>query len=276
MTIRMMGQASAAMKALQHKLDTIGHNLANSNTHGYKARKVEFQSLLKQNINNLSDPNNARGRITPNGIRVGTGAKVGTTNSNLALGAMQVTGRNLDTMLLHENHFYQIRVQQDGVDEIRYTRNGAFYVTPLGNGQVELVTSDGYPVYGVNGPIRFNDHFDAIRINERGEVIVTYGTTDVVAGRLAIVEIVRPRLLEAVGDNAFRLPDLAALGYNLDEIVRMAPGDVPLVKNQALETSNVSIQEEMTDMINTQRAYQLNARAITTADQMQGLINQLR
>ncbi len=221
MTIRMMGQASAAMKALQHRLDTIGHNLANSNTHGYKARKVEFQSLLKQNINNLSDPNNARGRITPNGIRVGTGAKVGTTNSNLALGAMQVTGRNLDTMLLHENHFYQIRVQQDGVDEIRYTRNGAFYVTPLGNGQVELVTSDGYPVYGVNGPIRFNDHFDAIRINERGEVIVTYGTTDVVAGRLAIVEIVRPRLLEAVGDNAFRLPDLAALGYNLDEIVRM-------------------------------------------------------
>lgn len=276
MTIRMMGQASAAMKALQHKLDTIGHNLANSNTHGYKARKVEFQSLLKQNINNLSDPNNARGRITPNGIRVGTGAKVGTTNSNLALGAMQVTGRNLDTMLLHENHFYQIRVQQDGVDEIRYTRNGAFYVTPLGNGQVELVTSDGYPVYGVNGPIRFNDHFDAIRINERGEVIVTYGTTDVVAGRLAIVEIVRPRLLEAIGDNAFRLPDLAALGYNLDEIVRMAPGDVPLVKNQALETSNVSIQEEMTDMIITQRAYQLNARAITTADQMQGLINQLR
>lgn len=276
MTIRMMGQASAAMKALQHKLDMIGHNLANSNTHGYKARKVEFQSLLKQNINNLSDPNNARGRITPNGIRVGTGAKVGTTNSNLALGAMQVTGRNLDTMLLHENHFYQIRVQQDGVDEIRYTRNGAFYVTPLGNGQVELVTSDGYPVYGVNGPIRFNDHFDAIRINERGEVIVTYGTTDVVAGRLAIVEIVRPRLLEAVGDNAFRLPDLAALGYNLDEIVRMAPGDVPLVKNQALETSNVSIQEEMTDMIITQRAYQLNARAITTADQMQGLINQLR
>lgn len=276
MTIRMMGQASAAMKALQHRLDTIGHNLANSNTHGYKARKVEFQSLLKQNINNLSDPNNARGRITPNGIRVGTGAKVGTTNSNLALGAMQVTGRNLDTMLLHENHFYQIRVQQDGVDEIRYTRNGAFYVTPLGNGQVELVTSDGYPVYGVNGPIRFNDHFDAIRINERGEVIVAYGTTDVVAGRLAIVEIVRPRLLEAVGDNAFRLPDLAALGYNLDEIVRMAPGDVPLVKNQALETSNVSIQEEMTDMIITQRAYQLNARAITTADQMQGLINQLR
>lgn len=276
MSIRMMGQASAAMKALQHKLDTIGHNLANSNTHGYKARKAEFQSLLKQHINNLNDPINAQGRLTPEGIRVGTGSKLGSTNSNLSIGSMQITERSLDTMLLHENHFYQIHVQQDGVNEIRYTRNGAFYVTPLGNGQVRLVTSEGYPVYGVNGPIQFNEDFNAIRINELGEVLVTYGTNEIVAGRLAIVEISRPRLLEAVGDNAFRLPDLGALGYNMNDIVRQVAENVPLVKNNALEMSNVSIQEEMTDMIITQRAYQLNARSITTADQMQGLINQLR
>src|SRR5690625_6912307 len=67
MTVRMMGQANAAMSALQKKLDTIGHNLANSNTHGYKARRVEFQSLLKQHINNLNDPANAVGRQTPDG-----------------------------------------------------------------------------------------------------------------------------------------------------------------------------------------------------------------
>src|SRR5690606_30034039 len=97
-----------------------------------------------------------------------------------------------------------------------------------------------------------------------------------VAGRLAIVEIVRPRLLEAVGDNGFRLPDLAAPGYNLDEIFRMAPGEVPLVQNQALETSHVSIEGAMTDMIITQRADKLHRPAIATADQMQGLINQLR
>src|SRR5690625_2077475 len=110
MTVRMMGQANAAMSALQKKLDTIGHNLANSNTHGYKARQVEFQSLLKQQINNLNDPNNARGRRTPDGIRVGTGSKLGSTNSDLSVGSMQVTERSLDTMLLHENHFYQIHV----------------------------------------------------------------------------------------------------------------------------------------------------------------------
>lgn len=276
MSIRMMGQASAAMKALQHKLDMIGHNLANSNTHGYKARKAEFQSLLKQHINNLNDPINAQGRITPDGIRVGTGSKLGSTNSDLSIGSMQVTERNLDTMLLHENHYYQINFQQDGVNEVRYTRSGAFYVTPVGNGQVQLVTSEGYPVLGANGPITFRDDFNEININERGEVIVTYGTNEVVEGRLAIVEITRPRLLEAVGDNAFRLPNLAALGYNFNDIVRVALNDVPLVQSNALEMSNVAIQDEMTDMIIAQRAYQLNARSITTADQMQGLINQLR
>src|SRR5690625_3322019 len=105
-SIRMMGQAHAAMSAIQQKLDTIGHNLANSNTHGYKARHVEFQSLLKQHMNNLSDPMNVVGRATPNGIRVGTGAKVGSTSNNLAVGSMQNTDRPLDTALLYANHFY--------------------------------------------------------------------------------------------------------------------------------------------------------------------------
>lgn len=277
MTLRIMGQAHAAMNALQKKLDTIGHNLANSNTHGYKSRHVEFQSLLKQQINNLNDPNNAVGRRTPDGIRVGTGSKVGSTNSDLSIGSMQVTDRSLDTMLLHENHFYQIHVQRDGIDEVRYTRSGAFYVTPLADGQtVQLVTSEGYPVYGENGPIQFNANFDALLIDERGQVIATYGNAEINVGTLAIVEITRPRLLQAVGENAFRLPNLDPLGYQFDEIVRAPIGNEPLVQNKVLEMSNVSIQDEMTEMIIAQRAYQLNARSITTADQMQGLVNQLR
>src|SRR5699024_5765273 len=117
MSIRMMGQAQAAMSALQQKLDTIGHNLANSNTHGYKARHVEFQSLLKQHMNNLTDPINRVGRQTPNGIRVGTGSKIGSTNNNLAIGSMQNTDRALDTALLNANHFYQIQVDNGGVNE---------------------------------------------------------------------------------------------------------------------------------------------------------------
>lgn len=278
MSIRMMGQAQAAMTALQQKLDTVGHNLANSNTHGYKARQVEFQSLLKQHINNLSDPYNQVNRSTLDGIRVGTGARLGSTNSNLSIGALQNTDRALDTVLLNENHFYQIQVDKGGVNEIHYTRAGNFYVTPVGNGDLlRLVTSEGHPVQGENGPIEFNGGFDSININNRGEVLVTYDrNNEVNVGSLDVVEITRPRLLQAAGENGFRLPNLAVLGYNINDIVRAPADDSPIVENYALEMSNVQMQQEMLEMINAQRAYQLNARSISTADQMQGLVSQLR
>lgn len=272
-----MGQANSAMSALQKKLDTIGHNLANSNTHGYKARRVEFQSLLKQHMNNLNDPVNTVGRETPVGLRLGTGSRVGSTNNNLALGAMQRTDRPLDTMLLQPNHFYQVRVQQGQTDEIRYTRSGNFYLSQTGNGNdVRLVTSDGNTVYGENGPIEFAGDFDDIQINSRGEVWARYEDNEVLVGRLAVVEITRPRLLEAVGENLFRLPNLEDLGYAFNDIVQPIENADGIIQNNVLEMSNVQIQDEMVEMINAQRAYQLNARSITTADQMQGLINQLR
>lgn len=277
MTVRIMGQANSAMSALQKKLDTIGHNLANSNTHGYKARRVEFQSLLKQHMNNLNDPVNTVGRETPVGLRLGTGSRVGSTNNNLALGAMQRTDRPLDTMLLQPNHFYQVRVQQGQTDEIRYTRSGNFHLSQTGNGNdVRLVTSDGNTVYGENGPIEFAGDFDDIQINSRGEVWARYEDNEVLVGRLAVVEITRPRLLEAVGENLFRLPNLEDLGYAFNDIVQPIENADGIIQNNVLEMSNVQIQDEMVEMINAQRAYQLNARSITTADQMQGLINQLR
>lgn len=276
MTIRMMTQAQAAMNALQQKLDSVGHNLANSNTHGYKTRNVEFQSLLKQHIDNLTDPANNEGRQTPLGIRVGTGARVGSTNSHFGIGSMQTTDRPLDTMLLEENHFYQIQVDNNGILETRYTRAGNFYVTPIANGNVRLVTSDGNAVLSSNGVIEFADGFDQIDINERGELLVTYGDRTVNIGQLDIVEITRPGLLQAVGENNFRLPNLGELGFDQNEIVRTTDGNLNLVQNKALEMSNVQIQDEIVEMLNAQRAYQLNARSISTADQMQGLVNQLR
>lgn len=273
----MIGQAATTMNQLQKKLDVISHNLANLNTQGYKTRKTEFQSLLTQHLINLSDASNAVGRVTPDGIRVGTGAKVGSIQNHLAIGSMQRTDRALDTMLLHENHFYQIRVVENGIDEIRYTRDGAFYLSPINNGeQVELVTSEGHRVVGENGPIRFRGDFDDIKIDERGNVIINIGEQEYVVGTLDIVEITRPRLLEAAGSNGFRLPNLAELGYNFADIVQAPQTTDPLVQNGVIEMSNVQLQDEMTEMIIAQRAYQLNARAITTADQMQGLINQLR
>lgn len=276
MSIRSMGQATVTMNQLQQQMDMIGHNLANSQTAGYKTRQAEFSSLLFQHINNLTAPENARGRLTPDGIRVGTGARLGAINHQLSLGAVQTTNRDLDVMLMHEHDFFQIQVEENGNEEIHYTRDGAFYLSPVNDEEVMLVNRDGHPVYGTNGPIQFAANFDGIHITEHGEVVVKRGEQNELVGTLGVVRINRPRLLETVGDNLFRFPNIDALGFNLNELVIAAPVNERIIESRVLETSNVSVQDQMTQLITAQRSYQFNARMISMADQMQGLINQMR
>lgn len=274
---RMMIQAAVTMNQLQSKLDVIGNNLANSQTTGFKSREAEFSSLLFQQINNLTDPANATGRLTPNGLRVGTGAKLGSIQSNLSMGAILQTDRALDLALLGENLLFQIEVTENGQTETRYTRDGAFYLQPMDDGiSLMLTTKNGDPVLGMNGPIIIADGFDSINIQPNGQILVHRGNQTEVAGDLAIVEAVRPRVLEAMGDNTFRMPDLGMLGYTLDEIVEQVNLAEEVVKSGALEGSNVDLSKQMTDMIIAQRSYQFNARTITMGDQMNGLINQIR
>lgn len=275
--MRTMIQAAVTMNQLQNKLDLIGNNLANSQTPGYKSRSADFSSLLFQQINNMKDPANAEGRLTPDGVRIGSGARIGSTNINSAVGSIKETGRGLDVALLEKNHLFQVQVTDNGVTETRYTRAGAFYLSPVNNNQdVMLTTSDGNPVLGENGPIVIPAGFDSISISDNGQISVTRGNDTIEAGRLSIVEAVRPRLLEATGENLLRLPDLQELGYNQNEIIQATNPNDTLVKSGALEQSNVDISKEMTDLIITQRSYQFNARTISMSDQMMGLVNQLR
>lgn len=277
MSLRAMGQAAVTMNQLQLKLDMIGHNLANLQTSGYKARQAEFSALMSQHIANMTDPQNAVGRETPDGIRLGTGARIGAINPNLSLGAMQATGRDLDTALIDKHHFYQVSVEQNGEEEIRYTRDGAFYLQPVNNGtEVVIVTRDGHPVIGTDGPIQFANNFDSIYIDQDGTISVKRGNENELVGQLAIVEITRSRILEATGDNFFQLPDLEELGLAFGDIVADVPQATRVVESSVLEMSNVRMEQEMTELMNAQRSYQFNARTITMMDQMQGLINQLR
>lgn len=274
---RTMIQAAVTMNQLQNKLDVIGNNLANSQTTGYKNRQANFSSLLFQQMNNLTDPRNAEGRLTPDGIRIGSGAKLGSINSNMQLGPLRNTDRALDTALLDANHLYQVQVIENGVTETRYTRDGAFYLSPVNNNQqVMLTNSDGNPVLGINGPIVIDEGFDDITLLPNGEIRVTRGATTEIAGRIAVVEAVRPHLLEATGENLFRLPNLAELGFNIAEIIQPVGENEQILKGGTLEASNVDMSQEMSELIMTQRAYQFNARTISMSDQMLGLINQLR
>ncbi|OIS02424.1 flagellar hook-basal body protein [Corynebacterium diphtheriae] len=274
---RMTFQAAVTMGQLQKRLDNIGNNIANVNTAGYKNRDANFSSLLSQQINTEPDPTNPIGRLTPDGLRVGSGAKLGHTNFDFAQGSLKTTDRNLDVALLEDNHLFQVAVNENGEDEIRYTRAGNFYLSPIANNQVMLVTSDGYPVLGIGGePIVLDDNMDALSIDGNGMINVTRNGVQAVEGQLGIVEAVRPRLLEAAGNNLFRLSEKSLATYPFDEIINgVGLADVRMESGK-LEASNVDLAKQTTDMIETQRAYQFNARTISMHDQMRGLINQLR
>lgn len=273
---RAMIQAAVTMNQLQQKLDVIGNNMANNQTTGYKSRQANFSSLLFQQMDNLSHPENAAGRQTPDGIRVGSGAKLGSINANLQLGSLRETGRSLDTALLETNHFFQVEATENGVTETRYTRDGAFYLAPVNNNQqVMLVDQNGNSVLGVNGPIRIASGFDDISIQPDGQILVKRGDQTENVGALAIVEALRPDLLEAAGENAFRLPNIANTEVAFADVIQPATGN-QVLQSGKLEMSNVNMSKEMSDLIMTQRAYQFNARTISMSDQMSGLINQMR
>jgi len=270
-------QAAATMGQLQKRLDNIGNNIANSNTVGYKNRDANFSSLLSQQINTEPDPTNQIGRLTPDGLRVGSGAKLGHTNINFGQGSLQRTDRNLDVALLEDNHLFQVAVNENGVEEVRYTRAGNFYLTPVEGEQVMLVTSDGNPVLGQGGdPIVLANNMDDLKIEENGQINVTRNGVQMIEGELAVVEAVRPRLLEAAGNNLFRLSEQSLENYPLEEIINGVGFADKNMESGAIEASNVDIGKQQTDMIETQRAYQFNARTISMHDQMKGLINQLR
>lgn len=274
----MMIQAAVTMDQLQHKLDMIGNNMANSQTTGYKSREAEFSSLLFQQMNNVSgDPANEENRLTPEGIRVGSGAKLGTANLDFTNGAITETGRALDTALRGDNYFYQIQDTENDGEVIRYTRDGSFHLSPVNDtGDVMLTTSDGNPVIGQAGPIVMEDGFDTIDIQANGQIIVGRGDQTEVVGELDIVEVIRPQLLEATGDNNFQLPDLAELGFEMGEIIQATDPTIDALQSNALERSNVDASKQMTDLITAQRSYQFNAQTISIGDEMKGLINQLR
>jgi flagellar basal-body rod protein FlgG len=269
-----MISAAVTMGQLQQKLDTISNNMANSTTNGYKRREVQFSDLLFQQMESKALNPTEDGRLTPNGIRLGSGARVSSTAVSLESGTLQQTGRSLDVALTQPGLFFQIQTtDNNGGEVVQYSRDGAFYLSPsAGNPEeMELVTSEGNRVMGVNGPITIPADHNKISIGQNGQVSVTLNNGAVVeSGQLALVNIIRPQLMLAVGQN-FQAPQDIPLNQVIEEA-----GAGNFVQQGALESSNVNISTEMTELIQTQRSYQFNARSLTIADQMMGLVNGLR
>ena len=275
--IRTMNTAANTLGQLQIQLDTISNNIANSNTVGYNTKQANFQELLYQQFNN--DEQDPTVRQSPVGIRYGVGAHVSQIQSNENQGSLQLTGRNLDFAFTQSNQYFNVAMQ-DG--STAYTRQGNFYMSPQGDGTNLLVTGDGYPVLSANGTsITFPEGVSGFTMSEAGTLNVDYADGQVIQFDLAVTQITKPQVMEHLNNGAYiSVPNnLQELGYAEGDVLTELQG---LNRNEVsmqigtLESSNVDVSKEMTDLIAAQRSYQFNSRAITIADQMLGLINGIR
>lgn len=280
---RTMITASNTLSQLQHQIDLIGNNMANVDTIGYKRSEGSFNDLLVQQMNNQPYRPAEIGRLTPLGIRHGNGAKLSQAQLVLTQGALKTTDRNLDVALTQENLFFTVNVQDENGSNTRFTRDGAFYLSPVGrNGnQLQLVTAAGNAVLDESGnSIIVNGQIKDLSISNEGEMVVTTANGRQQNFNLGVVSVKKPQFLEKLGGNLYGLPaNFNGLGVTENDILtpltRNLRGEISM-KQGALESSNVDLSKEMTDLITAQRMYQFQSRSVTMADQMLGLVNTIR
>ncbi len=245
--------AATGMWAQQFKLDTIANNLANVDTNGYKKVRTEFQDLIYQYAKNAGTPITGASSH-PTGLYVGLGTRLSGTTRIFSLGNLEYTGNSLDLAIAGDG-FFQVQLP-DG--RIAYTRDGAFKLDANGR----IVTANGY--YLVPN-ITIPSNAVAINVSEDGTVSVEMpdGTVQTV-GTITLVRFVNPSGLKAIGDNLFI--QTGASGTPIEGTA--GQNGFGAIRQSYLEKSNVDVVKEMVGMITAQRAYELNSRAIMTADDM--------
>jgi flagellar basal-body rod protein FlgG len=276
---RTMITATNTLSHLQKQMDIISNNMANIDTAGYKRREATFTDMLVQEFKNQPDNDlETPGRMTPFNIRQGIGAKLGQVQTVLSQGSLKSTDRSLDTAFAAEGQFYRVMVG----GEVQYTRNGAFYLSPLSDNESLLVNSDGHAILDENDqPITIIGNVKNFRVNVTGQFSAEKydGTTQ--DFNLGVVLVKKSQFLQHAGENLLALPkdDQGRLIMEEDEILTNLTGaqrNQVSIQQGVLEQSNVDMSKEMTDLINVQRSYQFHAKSITLADQMLGLVNGIR
>jgi flagellar basal-body rod protein FlgG len=242
------------MEAQQLNIDTIAHNLANINTTGYKLRRAQFQDLLYQNIRQAGASNTASTNI-PVGLQIGLGTKPVATEMIFTQGDYSATSNPLD-LVIEGQGFFQVR-QVNG--QIAYTRNGNFHMNRDG----ALVTSEGD---FLEPQITIPQDQVGITIGADGTVSVVQAgqTTPQQVGKIEIALFQNPAGLQNIGKNLFLQTDGSG------DAITGTPGENGLgtLLSGFSEQSNVSVVEEMVNMIISQRAYEANSKVIRTADEM--------
>lgn len=251
--------AKTGLDAQQTRMGVISNNLANVNTTGFKRDRASFEDLLYQTVRQPGGATSEQTQL-PTGLQLGTGVRVAATAKQFAQGNLNQTGNALD-VAINGRGFFEV-LMPDG--STAYTRDGSFQIDSQG----ALVTNEGY---AVQPGLQLPEGAQSVTIGADGTVSVQVAgqAAPVQVGQLTLSDFVNPAGLQAKGENLY--VETAASGPAQSG----APGQggVGTLVQGSLESSNVNVVEELVSMIETQRAYETNAKAISTTDSMLGYLN---
>ncbi|WP_028455723.1 flagellar basal-body rod protein FlgG [Chitinilyticum litopenaei] len=260
--MRSLWTGKTGMDAMQMNVDVISHNLANVNTTGYKRERAVFEDLLYQN---LRQPGGATSQQTqlPTGLQIGTGSRVVATSRAFMQGGLQATEGPLD-LAINGQGFFQIAMP-DGTTA--YTRDGTFEVDSQGN----VVTSSGY---ALQPALQVPQGTTQLTVGKDGTVtaiINNDSAAPVQLGNIQLATFINPPGLQAVGENLF----LETAASGAPTVGQPGTNGLGAINQGYIETSNVNVTEELINMIQAQRAYELNSRSVRTSDEMLQKLTQL-
>jgi flagellar basal-body rod protein FlgG len=251
------------MLAQQLNVEVISNNIANMNTTGYKRHRAEFQDLLYQNLRRVGSASSDAGTIVPTGVQLGLGVKSAAIYRISGQGNIIQTENPLD-LAINGRGFLMVELPSG---DTAYTRAGSLQLSPDG----DIVTADGYVVQpGITVP----SDAVSITVNESGEVYATLDGQVAPArvGQFELANFANEAGLDAIGNNL--LLETAASGQAT--VSTPASAGFGSILQGALETSNVNVVSEITNLITAQRAYEMNSKVIESSDEMMRTVTQLR
>lgn len=265
MTIQSLYTAATGMQALETKLDVIANNMANVNTTAFKEDRANFEDLFYRQYR-LPGSQDVNGNITSTGIEVGLGVRVGSTQTNFEQGAFETTNKPLD-LAIEGDGFFQI-VDPNG--DFLYTRSGNFGINP--NGQ--MVLGSASLGYLESSGITIPPEATGVVVSVDGQVQIQTQNSPTLqnVGQIQLAKFINPDGLQKMGDNLYRQTDAS----NTVQLGTPGQQGWGTIRQGFLEASNVEPVEELIDLIQTQRAFELNSQVVQAGDQMMSIVNNLR
>ncbi|OGT04040.1 MAG: flagellar basal-body rod protein FlgG [Gallionellales bacterium RBG_16_57_15] len=259
--IRSLWISKTGLDAQQTQMDVISNNLANVSTSGFKRSRAVFEDLLYQTLRQPGAQSSQQTQV-PSGLQIGTGVRPVATERIHTQGNLQLTGNQLDVAIQGAG-FFQVQMP-DGTTA--YSRDGSFQIDSQG----QLVTANGF---AIQPALTIPANAINVSIGRDGLVSVTQPgvTAPVQVGSLQLATFINPAGLQSLGDNLYQ--ETASSGTPATNV----PGTngSGLLNQNYVETSNVNVVEELVNMIQTQRAYEINSKAIQTSDQMLQRLSQI-